>query len=128
MLRLLPQLYLKHNPVLILSRQAADREIILKLWQSNTVLDANHLPILIGTLSENPVPIKLTLHFNDYSTRDLLNRSHFLTQVPTWQTKVIQVLTTKMPPSFQRLHWDGQIILLRLPPLSHPKLSQPAHE
>ena len=127
-LRLLPQLYLKHNPVLILSRQAADREIILKLWQSNTVLDANHLPILIGTLSENPVPIKLTLHFNDYSTRDLLNRSHFLTQVPTWQTKVIQVLTTKMPPSFQRLHWDGQIILLRLPPLSHPKLSQPAHE
>lgn len=107
---LLPSLYLNHPPVLFMSKNDTDSQIIIRLWESNVYFAQTWDPIYVGNIIEYQMDLdkEVTL----YSFNVTAKLGPYLNKF-NWRTTTIQAKT--IPIMLSRKHWNGQILQINAP-------------
>lgn len=115
-LPLIPALYHNRTPVLLLTKSLGDDQpiVMLRLWQSDIIVDSGRTPLWLGTVSYYQPPTKLiTLRNAQKNLLEFIEPNDALKPDLTdfiWRELIIP---PQQAPVVQKIFWDGKVLLIR---------------
>jgi membrane protein DedA with SNARE-associated domain/membrane-associated phospholipid phosphatase len=114
---LLPPLYQKEPPALVMSKVNNGQFWTLRLWHADYQI--NHTPLWIGTVMYHPIPLRIT-KLKQLATPKDAKQVHFPLYNHTMITKSFShasIKLIKVPNNL--LHWSGYVALIKFDPIKH---------
>lgn len=113
-LPILPMLYHQRAPLLLLTKNLGNDQplAMLRLWQSDIIVNSGAIPLWLGTINYYEPPVKLiSLKKQPREFEDAIDA--LTPALKDFRWKLVQIPAQNQPPQMQPLNWDGKLLLIR---------------